>query len=243
VWFPTSDGSSLLVEDGERITIGSDDPEVSSVVLRPLTAAALMVTCGILTPSPARLSDQDSFERLDTTEGYVDVKHPAPDGRIGGFTPSFLRRILTVLDPEAPVPTSVRLRPAPPRAGFFGAQQVTDMDLLDGRRNIGAGQGLNDIEMPVPEILSGFGIVTVVPKLIDIVVGFNSTLFLDFTITQLMVNDFLCYEGAQVHQESDYLAADIFGTMMGGLHEVIYEVEGERLVINDDRLAQQAVFI
>jgi hypothetical protein len=227
-----------LVEDGTTVTLGADDPEVPSVVLRPLTTAALLVTCGILTTSPARLSDRDAFEELDTTEGYVDVKRPGPDGRIGGYTPSFLRRILSVLDPEAPVPESVRLDSSPRGSGTSRGERANDVVMPKRRREFGALRGLNSIEMPVPSLLGEFSVVTTVPSLINIVVGVNSTLYLGPDITQLMVNDFLCYEGARVLQQSDYLAADIYGTLMGGLREIVYRPEVDELIIEEEQLAQ-----
>jgi hypothetical protein len=243
MWFSTDDGSSLLVEDGETVTLSADDHEVTSVVLRPLTAAALQVACGILSASPARLSDTAAFETLDSTEGYIDVKNPGPDGKVGGYSPAFLRRILTILDPEAPAPTSVRLRSAQSRAAALGGQKTSATETFKLRRNIDAVQGLNDVEMPMPDIFSRFGVIVVVPKLINIVVGFNATLFLNATITQLMVNNFICYNGSRVVQQSNYLATDIFGTMIGGLNSAVHQVKGKELTIDFSQLTQQAVFI
>jgi hypothetical protein len=230
VWFRSDDGSSLLVEDGETVTISASGKELQAVILRPLTTTATLVACGILTTSPARLSDAAAFESLDTVEGYVDVKRPGPDGRIGGYTQSFLRRILTVLNPEVPIPKSVSL------------PQGSDTERAGSRRNAGTVQDLNEIVIPVPSMLTNSGIAVAVPRLIDIVVGLNSTLILNSDITHLMVNDFLCYDGARVIQQSDYVALDVAGIMMGGLTLPVYRPQDGRLHIDHSLLAQQAVF-
>jgi hypothetical protein len=231
MWLRGHKGTSLLVEKEQTVTLSADS-EVPTVILRPRTVSALLVTFGILTPSPARLSDRDSFEILDTIQGYVNVKVPDTNGRIGGYTPSFLRAILTAFDPGAPVPQTVQI----PGLQREGASAST---VPRRHRNIGISR-LNQIELPVPDLLTKFAVAVLVPNLINIVVDVNSTLYLNAGITHLMVNNFLCYAGARIVQQSNYLAADIYGTMQGSLINVIHDVKGKDLIINSALLSERA---
>ena len=126
MWFKNDGVPSLLVEDGKTVTLTAADAELPAVVLRPLTTAAFLVACGISSSTPARLSDPDAFQKLKNTDGYVNVKLPDLDGRIGGHTSSFLRHILTILDPEAPMPQTVRWRTPVQHTSAAGEQGAAD---------------------------------------------------------------------------------------------------------------------
>ena len=238
MWFKNDGVPSLLVEDGKTVTLTAANAELPAMVLRPLTTAAFLVACGIVPSTPARMCDPAAFQRLKTTEGYVSIKLPSPDGRIGGYTSSFLRHILTSLNSDAPMPESVRLRTSAQRTSAVGEQRTA---ARVRNVSVSAEQGLVDIEIPLPEFMRHFGLVTPIAHVKDIVVGVNSTLVLDASITHLLVNDFVCYRGSKIIQESSYLALDVCGTMIGGLFDVIHQIAHEGLLINFDLVREHVL--
>jgi hypothetical protein len=235
MWFRSDDIASLLVEDETTATITTADPELETVSLRPLTTAALLVACGIPSATPARLSDPDVFERLERPDGHVEVG-PSQDGRIAGYTAPFLRRILTNLDAEEPVPESVRLRiPAPspsmPDRRAADGQSVRTNDVR-GRLPVRA-----DVEVHVPDFLRRLSLYIAVPLLQDIIVGFNATLVIDSSIHHLLARNILCYDGSRIQQNGAYLTIDAF-SLRGGISKIFHRVDKERLAIHSDILEE-----
>ena len=238
MWFHGSRYPSLLVEDNATVTIGMDNPELTIVPLRPLTTAALLIMGGIPTSVPARLSDARAFEKLESADGYVDIKRPGPDGRIGGYTSSFLRHVLTRLDPTKPVPATIEWQSQAHPVTQAGNQSG------DGRRprnrNVGMGPGITSTRISVPGIFLNNGVISLVPIFDNIVVGFGATLYLGADVTHLGANNFICYEGSTIKSDSTYLAVDVEGTLAGSVQSIVHEIVGEELAINFAALAGEA---
>src|SRR5439155_25026750 len=174
---------------GESVTISGDSAEqlgLTVLTLRPLHVAALQTICGMPPSSPPRLSDPSAFEMLhNTDDDLVDVTQPDSDGRIDGYSANFIRNVLSVLEPDDPMPESVRWlcsRPLPQAS----AGSCEPRSTADHRNSVPLRSPLAaveerylDVEVPVPVFLREFRAVTsTCISLRDLVVGANSTLIL-----------------------------------------------------------------
>jgi len=90
---------SLLVEDGETVTITARDMHETGILrMRPRTTAALLVLAGSPPSLAPRLSDRAAFEPIERDVGLVDITQLDEDGRIAGYSVGHVRTVLAALD-------------------------------------------------------------------------------------------------------------------------------------------------
>ncbi|MCC3766556.1 hypothetical protein [Streptomyces sp. UNOC14_S4] len=235
MWVHGERGMALVVEDEQTVELRADDHELGSALLRPSTTAALLVACGLDSPSPVRLSDPEAFRPVEPDERYVYVDRLDGEGRIGGHSPSFVRRVLTALDPTLPPPQTASWRVGGdrtpgPGCGCGGVPRTAAA--------AGPGAVLDEVRVPVPDFLRLFHAV-IAPSLVsDIVVGVNATLAIGTDIHHMITGNILCYQGARIRQQGHSLAIDVGGTVRGSIPGYVHQVVDGRLSIDWDRLRE-----
>jgi len=244
---------SLVVADGETVTIGVNNAEalgVPVVSVRPLTTAALLVLGGRPSSAPPRLSDDAAFERIESTEGLVNLLEVDEDGTIAGYSIPFLRNVLDALDPSAPVPPpfiQFRVphdnlnRPCGCNAGPgpMKIEKPHDAALAADQRAVSEASLRIRAQVFVPDFFVHLRIYSVFVDLGDIVVGRNSTLVLDSDLSFARAHNVFAYHGSRIVQRSDYLALNVAGTMRGGIMNIFHSVTEEILKVDRSLLAEE----
>jgi len=248
---------SLLVEDGETVTIGAKGVHdgIPVAMMRPRTTAAIMVLGGRLPSQGPRLTDRGAFERVESAEGLVNFAEVGYDGTIDGYSVPFISRILDAFDPREPVPpTSVQLRvPSDSRRKNCGcsasqgsrklARGVTEEVAIHDRALAEAPSSTlrtrGRLSVYVPEFLVKMKVHGLFTSLGDIVVGFNATLVLDSNIAFAVADNVFAYRGSRIVQRSDYLNLDVRGILRGGILSKIHTVAEKTLRVNYTALAAE----
>lgn len=223
---------SLLVEDGKTFTIDPDIKGLFVSTVRPRSVAALLALWGIPSPQPPpRLSDAAAFKTVTNTVGLVELNPTENEPRIGGHSAPYVRAVLKALDPQVPMPKSVRWRVAHDHTvRAVGGPASSSADIRDM-------QPVHvESEVPVPEFIHELAIYTKVVVYQDIVIGFGSTLVIN--VSPLMANNFLAYGGSRVTMNTPYLNLDVYGTMQGGIPSIIHQVVGKVLKVSLPKLDQ-----
>jgi hypothetical protein len=228
--FPSDNGPSLLVKDGETVTLSTERAEeegLTALRLRPLTAAALHRAFGTMRDSPPRLSDQAAFERVEDAGGLVDLSRPDDDGRIGGFTAAALHNILAVIDPDAPLPTHITWPAAAHHLGEVTAGTPTSP-------HVSAELSSMKLRLPVPRFIADLSAHFTTLLFRDIVVESGATLVLDKDLNHLWAGNFIAYHGARIVQRSGFLTIDVLGRLRGGLLNLSHVISDHALELLDD---------
>ena len=228
---------SLLVEAGKTVTVGAEDADiltVSTAAFRPRTLAALLVLCGMPTQTPARLSDPQAFEPIEKTSGLVDIRWPDADGRIGGHTQAFLRRVLENLDTDSAIPETVHLPvAASPRANFDMDRRIAERaPIAPVSSNISQTLRPAAVEVPVPHFVRHLSIFARFAMFDDIVVEQDATLLLNASLTYVIASNVLAYQGSRIVQQGDYMALDVSGRVVGGMVRIAHGISAARLVVD-----------
>ncbi|GAB1642176.1 hypothetical protein [Krasilnikovia sp. MM14-A1259] len=228
--FPSDNGPSLLVKDGETVTLSTDRAEedgLTALRLRPLTAAALHRAFGTMRDSPPRLSDERAFERVEDVGGLVDLSHPDDDGRIGGFTMAALHNMLSVIDPDAHLPTHISWPPV--------ADQLSDMAAgSPPSRHVSAEFSSMKLRIPLPKFVADLSSHFTTLLFRDIVVESGATLVLEKDLNHLWAGNFVAYNGARIVQRSSFLTIDVMGRLRGGLLNLSHVISDHALELLDD---------
>ncbi|MFF0745419.1 hypothetical protein ACFYVL_33970 [Streptomyces sp. NPDC004111] len=239
MWLHGEQGMALLVEDDQEVTLSGDDPQAGTVLLRPVTTAALLAACGFTEgPGAVRLSDPAAFEPVQRDERWVRVDELDQDGRIGGHTPLFLRQVLASLDPRQPVPPTVTWRQddSPSCRCGCGRHAAGAADIAEAQ--VPAAAVRTEVTVEVPRFLRA-GTAVIMPKVVpDIVVGVGATLTIAANVPHLLIGNLLCYRRSRIRQESQHLSVDATGTVQGSIPEYVHQVVGDRLELNLDRLRE-----
>lgn len=240
--FPNPDGKypSLFVADGQTVTIsakGAHKAGIPMLKVQPRTTAALMVLGGQSVDTAPRLSDETAFKPTHSTEGFVSFTTPDENGRIAGYSVSFLRGLLGALDSKSEtLPTSVkRLIPQSPedqpcdcvskmrQSSTVTAALTRPANALQPDAPLQQGPYYIR-EISVPDFLIKFNVFSLFVRLGDIVVGRNATLILDSDITFAIANNVLAYNGARIVQRGGFLSLDVTGIMRGSLLNIFHKV-------------------
>lgn len=233
---------SLLVEDGETVTISARDAHETGIpVLRmqPRTTAALLVLGGQPPPTAPRLSDRAAFERIERTDGFVNLSELDQDGRISGYSTSFLKGVLAALDPHEKTPPRLVKRLVPigdneedhcrcssnrrqvrDAIGNTGAAGTTAMAFAERLLPTLVTHSVREVF--VPDFVAELKVFSLFTRLGDIVVGRKATLILDSDISFAIADNVLAYRGARIVQRASYLNLDVTGTMRGSLLNTIH---------------------
>jgi len=212
---------SLFVEDGKTVTLSSVR-EIATTFIRPRHIYALKTLAGIPTRKPARLSDTSAFERMDTLGDCVDLQAMNKENRIGGHSASFLRGIVSALDPEQPMPDRVKWESTMTKEcgcretqqGRKMADMATDIQSRSFSPELKYTSGF---EVPIPSFLKNFTVAVKMLSLADIAVGYRSTFVIDGNTAAMTVRNFLAYEESRILQRDSNLIIDIVGTLRGGI--------------------------
>jgi hypothetical protein len=253
MFYESRDGQSLVVEDDETVVLtASKSDEIGFRVgaLRPVTTAALLVAAGRTPLNPPRLSDENHFERLQSTSDFVSLAPSDAENGVDGYSISYLSHILDALDPNEPLPSHVEIAVAPKErnCGCSGGDKqkyisTRPIPVLDIRKEI-ASQGRDKAtaahhedafrynRMYVPTLFQDFRVYAPCLEFKDIVVGFNSTLVLDDDVHFLIGGNFLGYQGSRIVQRGKYLNVDIQHRMQGSLYRLVHEITKAQLHID-----------
>ncbi|HXB72348.1 MAG TPA: hypothetical protein VNY05_29180 [Candidatus Acidoferrales bacterium] len=247
---------SLLVEDGQTLTISARDAReigVPMLTMQPRTTAALLVLAGQPPPAAPRLSDRAAFEQIDRTEGLASFSKLDQDGRIAGYSVSFIRGVLEAFDPNDRVPPqSVKRlipsdvdKPCDCSSSQHQARNVTRATNIapatsavaaDVSQSKPATGSLRAIR--VPEFLVDFKVYSLFVRLGDIVVSHNATLVLDSDISFAIADNVLAYTGARIVQRGGNMNLDVTGIMRGSIFSLIHSVT-DVLRVNFQSLAAE----
>jgi hypothetical protein len=257
--FHNEDGRhpSLLVEDGETVTISARDAHENGIPIqrmRPRTTAALLVLAGQQFPSPPRLSDRAAFEQIETTEGLVNLSKLDQDGRIAGYSVSFIRGILSALDPKERVPPKSVRRLIPLDNENNHCCCSSKRHLTHKAKNTLSASSTNTVSLAeastspqlthsfreafVPEFLVNLQVSALFTRLGDIVIGHNATLIMGPDISYAIADNILGYHGSRIVQRGSYLNVDVIATMRGGILNRFHTVT-DTLKVNWHELALQ----
>jgi hypothetical protein len=261
VIYPNEAGvPSLVVADGETVIIGAREAaalQIPVVRVRPLTTAALLVLGGRPPSAPPRLSDDAHFERIESTEGLVNLSDVDEEGTIAGYSIPFLCNVLDALDPRAPVPPPFVEFQVPhdyldkdcgcnPSPGSMKIQRITGALAADQPSRLAADQSGRQeallrvgARVYVPDIFAKLGIYSLFVDLGDIIVGFNSTLVLNSDLSFASAHNVFAYRGSRIVQRSNYLVLDVGDTMRGGIQFKVHSVTDRILAVDRHLLAEQ----
>jgi hypothetical protein len=248
---------SLLVEDGETVTISARDVRETGIPIlkmRARTTTALLVLAGQLLPTAPRLSDRTAFEQIERTDGFVNFSEPHQDGKIAGYSVPFVRGVLEALDPNERVPprSVKRLIPFDEENNDCGC--FPSRIRMRNAKDVASKPGINAValaeaslpptvthsvrEIFVPDFISELKVFSLFTILGDIVVGRNATLVLDSDISFAIADNILAYRDSRIVQQANYLNVDILGTMRGSLLN-IFHTATDGLKVNWDVLAAE----
>jgi hypothetical protein len=181
---------SILVRSGQQVEL-SEKAIVGlggeRLLLRPQTPAALKTLVGAAAKKPARLHDEQSFERL-TSPGNLLELAPDKDGRFRGLSVSTLRAIVRVLPAESAMPKTVEL----PRVN-------RDCGCKVSRKNRASSvyfSAAEPYELALPEWLRLLAIFRVAAFFRDIVVEKGGLLVITFPI--IVARNFVLHTGGTV---------------------------------------------
>lgn len=233
---------SLLVREGHTVTINACDARelgIPSVAVQPKTTAAILTLAGRPPAAAPRLSDITAFERIERTEGLVSFSKPDEDGRIGGYTPGFLRGVLQAFNPEDRVPPRVVRYTIPHKkdhhdCGCCGKAQAEPGDRSERgtpeadasflKRPLAPRAAFSIREAAVPAFLTGFHLYELFTMFGDIVVEPNATLILGPDVMFGIADNVLAYRGARIVQRASQMNFDVGGTMRGSLIKITHRV-------------------
>lgn len=258
MFYESGDGQSLVVEDDETVVLTAskaDEIGFRLGALRPVTTPALLIVAGRTPSNPPRLSDENHFERIQSTYDFVPLAEPDAENRVGGYSISYLTHVLEALDPNAQVPSHVEIAvPADEQnCGCGGGEKQAHgrsaaRSMLDLKNDIAGHDpknapadlkeiGLRRNRMYVPDIFKNFRVFAPHLQFRDIVVGFNSTLVLDEDVHFLIAGNFFGYQGSRIVQRSKYLNVDIQHRMQGSLYKVFHEITKAELHLDLELLS------
>ena len=260
--YPNDDGRhpSLLVEDGETVTIGLRDArEIGMPVftVRPRTTVAMMVLGGRALAQAPRLNDRGAFEQVESANGLLSFTDLDSNGTIGGYSVPFIAGILDALDPREPRPsTSVHLAAHGNGNGRAndcgcGGSHVSGeatgraFDEIAGRERTamkGSATAVStgrSLEAYVPEFLVNLQIYSLFVRLGDIVIGRSATLILDDDLSFIIADNVLAYTGSRIVQRADYVNLDVVGIMRGGILTKFHTLAEAKLRVDFANLALQ----
>jgi hypothetical protein len=249
---------SLLVGDGETVTIsatGARSVGMTPLKMRPRTTAALLVLGGRPPSAPPRLTDHGAFETVESTDGMETFAEVDTNGQIGGYSVSFISRMLDLFEPNDPFPPrTVRLETPREIVGEHcgcsaerhsiriaerRAEESTRHDRLPAKASLPTYRTHNISEVYVPKFIVNLKIYALFLSLGEIIVGFNATLILDDDINFAVADNVLAYHGSRIIQRSDYLNLDVRGIMRGGILFKIHETTQTTVKVDLAALAAQ----
>ena len=240
--------ASVYVPDGESLTItqhGARDQGIQVLAVRPRTTMAMKALLGLDTVGTPRLSDHNTFDVVDNTDGLVHLNFAARDERIAGHPVSYIKGLVDMLDEESPRPAqSVKMLlprqraagsdrcncgPGRARVSSDAAVSVASNRFLppssivlreqDDVRSLTRQYSGSHLfrEVSVPSVLQDLSIFGLVVSLGDIVVGKRSTLTLGNDISLMRADNMILYTQARVVQRSPTMVLDISGRMQGSV--------------------------
>lgn len=222
----SGEAPSLLAKKGETVTVSAERTDISRshISLRPLTISALRRVFGSWLGQSARLSDSSHFQTVEELEGLIDFSKPDEDARIAGLTAISMHNILSVLDPDEPMPDTITW-----------PSTTRKLSLAENRKLVAleaAAAGHTEIQIPLPGVTAQLSAHIPVVQFLDNVVEPRSTLVLDNDLRHLWASNFIAYNGAKIVQKSDHLSIEVTQRLCGGLMDLNHYVKDNVLHID-----------